>query len=220
MKKFGFTLTEVLITLGIIGVIAAITTPALHRGTGQAKIGPALAKFANTMETASSQLLNETGLPLLTNITNDSVTLMDRLSEYIIMSRLPDATVRSYSVKNPNGSVNLAARNFTLMYQLKDGSTFAVENTIAGPNPVPFGAYKGPIKSIYYDINGLKGTNIAGKEVFLFWLDNTGALIPYGSVAQERLSQHLNNCSTTAGNVNDGYACTGKIADNNWVADY
>lgn len=29
MKKFGFTLAEVLITLGIIGVVAALTIPRL-----------------------------------------------------------------------------------------------------------------------------------------------------------------------------------------------
>lgn len=29
MKKFGFTLAEVLITLGIIGVVAAMTIPTL-----------------------------------------------------------------------------------------------------------------------------------------------------------------------------------------------
>lgn len=29
MKKFGFTLAEVLITLGIIGVVAAMTMPTL-----------------------------------------------------------------------------------------------------------------------------------------------------------------------------------------------
>ena len=29
MKKFGFTLAEVLVTLGIIGVVAALTAPAL-----------------------------------------------------------------------------------------------------------------------------------------------------------------------------------------------
>ena len=29
MKKYGFTLAEVLITLGIIGVVAAITIPTL-----------------------------------------------------------------------------------------------------------------------------------------------------------------------------------------------
>ena len=31
MKKFGFTLAEVLITLGVIGVVAAITLPILTK---------------------------------------------------------------------------------------------------------------------------------------------------------------------------------------------
>ena len=29
MKKFGFTLAEVLITLGVLGVVAAVTMPTL-----------------------------------------------------------------------------------------------------------------------------------------------------------------------------------------------
>ena len=37
MKK-GFTLAEVLITLGIIGVIAALTAPALIQNTGTANV--------------------------------------------------------------------------------------------------------------------------------------------------------------------------------------
>jgi prepilin-type N-terminal cleavage/methylation domain-containing protein len=37
-KKFGFTLAEVLITLGIIGVVAALTAPALVKNSGTAKI--------------------------------------------------------------------------------------------------------------------------------------------------------------------------------------
>ena len=29
MKKFGFTLSEVIVTLGVIGIVAAITSPLL-----------------------------------------------------------------------------------------------------------------------------------------------------------------------------------------------
>ena len=44
MIKKGFTLTELLITLGIIGVVAALTAPALNINANNAKAGPALAK--------------------------------------------------------------------------------------------------------------------------------------------------------------------------------
>ena len=54
MKKTGFTLAEVLITLGIIGVVAALTMPTFTARTQTAKIGPALAKastaFAESMK--------------------------------------------------------------------------------------------------------------------------------------------------------------------------
>ena len=37
-KRFGFTLAEVLITLGIIGVVAAMTIPTLISNTNGAKL--------------------------------------------------------------------------------------------------------------------------------------------------------------------------------------
>lgn len=49
----GFTLAEVLITLGIIGVVAALTAPALVQNAGTAKIGPTLAKVVSTLENAN-----------------------------------------------------------------------------------------------------------------------------------------------------------------------
>ena len=61
MKKLGFTLAEVLITLGIIGVVAALTAPALVQNAGSAQIGPKLAKAVSTLELANQNMLTESG---------------------------------------------------------------------------------------------------------------------------------------------------------------
>ncbi|MBP3820883.1 type II secretion system protein [bacterium] len=53
-KKFGFTLAEVLITLGIIGVVAAMTIPTLIANTNSAKFR---SQFKKTLST-----LNQAGL--------------------------------------------------------------------------------------------------------------------------------------------------------------
>ena len=37
-KRYGFTLAEVLITLGIIGVVAAMTIPTLMSNTGKSEL--------------------------------------------------------------------------------------------------------------------------------------------------------------------------------------
>ena len=50
-KRFGFTLAEVLITLGIIGVVAAMTIPTLIANTNGAKYR---SQFKKTLSTAST----------------------------------------------------------------------------------------------------------------------------------------------------------------------
>ena len=49
MKNKAFTLAEVLITLGIIGVIAALTMPTMVNNGAKAKIGPELASAVSTL---------------------------------------------------------------------------------------------------------------------------------------------------------------------------
>ena len=54
MKKHkGFTLAEVLITLGIIGVISALTLPTVRNNTTYKQLGTKMAKFVSVMEGAT-----------------------------------------------------------------------------------------------------------------------------------------------------------------------
>ena len=58
MKKNGFTLAEVLITLAIIGVVASLTLPALMTNTGEQQAKSALKKGVNTLTEAAK--MNDT----------------------------------------------------------------------------------------------------------------------------------------------------------------
>ena len=51
-RKFGFTLAEVLITLGIIGVVAAMTIPTLMNQTGQAEFKTGFKKAVSVLNQA------------------------------------------------------------------------------------------------------------------------------------------------------------------------
>ena len=53
MKKNGFTLAEVLITLAIIGVVATLTLPALMTNTQEQQSRTALKKGINTLTEAA-----------------------------------------------------------------------------------------------------------------------------------------------------------------------
>ena len=52
MRKLGFTLAEVLITLGIIGVIATLTMPTLMSNTAEREYSTALKKAVSALTEA------------------------------------------------------------------------------------------------------------------------------------------------------------------------
>ena len=69
MKKQGFTLAEVLLTLGIIGVVASLTLPSLNKNVQGTKAAPALMKSINTLQNALSLGMAQKGLRNLNNYT-------------------------------------------------------------------------------------------------------------------------------------------------------
>ena len=99
MKKSGFTLAEVLITLGIIGVVAALATPALNSAYQKSKVSPTLRKFINTMETANQHILNDNESTRIRVAVNNSLeTYYAELSKYV-QGTASDEEYTSFSPK-------------------------------------------------------------------------------------------------------------------------
>ena len=65
MKKFGFTLAEVLITLGIIGVVAALTAPALVMSSRNEANAAKLSVVMSNLENAFTNMLVTEGVDSL-----------------------------------------------------------------------------------------------------------------------------------------------------------
>lgn len=57
MRKRGFTIVEVLLTLGIIGVVAALTIPTLSLNYQKKVLGTALATAVSSFETATTTMV-------------------------------------------------------------------------------------------------------------------------------------------------------------------
>ena len=106
MIKKGFTLTEVLITLGIIGVLAAITIPRLFNSTQNAHLGSQFSTAISTIETGMGMYLydkNVKSSSYLTIVTGDTArtpNLSDVLAalegKYIKMKALTNAPACGY----------------------------------------------------------------------------------------------------------------------------
>lgn len=212
MKKSGFTLAEVLITLSIIGVVAAMTLPNLQTDIVQRQIGPKLAKAVSTFEQASEALLNE------------------RMSDSLI-----DADIVSTAASNSTGN-DLASNLTDFMKASSDGATVTAKDgtyyqiTINNGNT----SYKQPhnnlVGSVLIDIDGnAKGADSLAEDRFRFSLYDDGSLRAYGSAnylgskgTTTTTTPWLNNCDKThSPNTNaKKEACTGYIFENNLKADY
>ena len=171
MKKFGFTLAEVLITLAIIGVVAVLTLPALMNNVGEQQYITGFKKSLNTFTEAAqlSQSLTGYDYDTVRSVSNSTDTihtvptsvygmLRDRLSideTAVDEQKAPNQTdgYVAAGVQGQEGSGNFAIylRDNTIIQFSKTPST--TDETAIGPD----GHIKG-IKALV-DVNGVKGPN-------------------------------------------------------------
>lgn len=112
-KRFGFTLAEVLITLGIIGVVAAMTMPTLMNQTNGAQYKTAYKKALSAMSQAV--VLNVALDDYNMADTDNTVTgqkFIDIFQNRMNVVKTADGTL-GYTVLTPDASSGATAANFT-----------------------------------------------------------------------------------------------------------
>lgn len=224
MKKFGFTLAEILVSLGIIGVISALTMPTLFVNTSSAKIGPTLSKAVSAFEQANIMMLNDAEADSLTDANFTTAgNHFNSLSRHLKGSRVEpvlDRVATSYR------------------YISKDGIRYAIylDNGPGTPYPglqlpdstIP---HQNGIGTVAININGSNAfPEVAsyGSEEFLFTLWDDGSLRPVGAAnwngnmnSGVGLREHWSNekCPLN-GTVSDARYCAGHIFENNLKVNY
>lgn len=166
MKK-AFTLAEVLITLAIIGVVAAMTIPTLISKYQEKQIVTALKKAYSMLSQAYTVVVAENGVPLSWDLTGDDSTtsaekLTDIFKQYLKIQKdcrstgkgcFPDV---AYKTPDGTGFVNLNNTNITShlsKVMLNDGMSMYFQvpknadckNTICGTIAVDVNGFSGPI---------------------------------------------------------------------------
>lgn len=182
-KKFAFTLAEVLITLGIIGIIAAIVIPALYSAYQEHVNYTALRKTYATITIAVSKLVYESGGKLTKAAYPTDELLFSALSQHIAFVKTcngvnikgdcwNDAGVNRFDTGAPlytdafwfNGNASggvLADGTMLIVY-----GVFQCDDSVI-PTGVPECA------RLLFDVNGAKKPNTLGKDIFEINLKQT-----------------------------------------------
>ncbi len=186
----GFTLAEVLITLGIIGVVAALTLPSLIQHYKKQVWVNQLKKTVSVLEngfklimtTESADKLSDTTLwqtalssscdnaPYCAefyNIFSKYFKVGGNLDNYRTFSSLNNSqntVFGTYREIKLNSGANLMFAYFT--------------NTPSSSNP--WGPHS-HVATVVIDVNGNQKPNQVGRDVFFFGIHKLGNLIPFGS---------------------------------------
>ncbi len=191
-QKCAFTLAEVLITLGIIGVIAAITIPTLINNYKKTQIVTKLKKVYTVMNQAVNlSKANDTWTEYPAAITNNNAAAHPDMIKYLQTALIPYLNGATFpaDVSYPNAALNQLTK-----LVLNDGTLCFIRTHQQ--------------IHVYCDINGLKGPNKNGNDIFYFFLDyelsNTskrtsgmGNFYPAG---------YFQNLNTENNTISEGYA--------------
>ncbi len=182
MKKQAFTLAEVLVTLGIIGVIAAFTLPSVITSTREKTATAQLKKTYSALQQAFLSAQEKYG-----NIADWGISMEENGGgEQVLLNYFAPFMQKVKTCKNGYGCFpNVTYKNI-------DGTNYVNWNILSGRSAmilsdgtmVMFNASSAKDYSkygqIYVDINGAKPPNQVGIDFFYFYLfDN--AIVPAGA---------------------------------------
>ena len=199
----AFTLAEVLITLAIIGIVAAITIPSLIQGYKKTEYSSKLKKFYSTMQQAiqmsqidngplenwdfQKQIEDEDGnRDYYANYEYEKTWIKKYILPYIKYNKITDGEYIP-----PETETEEAVNNPVMVY-FADGSTMTT--------------FLGDCFDIVYDVNGEKSPNESGRDQYRYTfcfaaspgMQNTQGFCPYLSGRATSREDAYNRCIQAA----------------------
>lgn len=212
LKKAAFTLAEVLITLGIIGVVAAMTMPSLIQNYQEKATVTKLKKCYSLVSQAYVSILNDEG-GSDTLQAGDDLEMMEKFGKYLKYQKtcgrnkgcFPNVTYKSVT---GNGYSKWEDDTTDRSRAILTDGTLIMFNKSA-----MWGGNEGNYlyAQIYVDINGFKGPNQLGRDFFYFYI-NPEKIVPAGAKALEEKNEDqkfTKNCIQQ-----NGYACAAWVIYN------
>ena len=228
LNSAAFTLAEVLVTLGIIGVVSAMTVPTLMQNYQRQSYVTQLHKVYNEMSQVFQQMMTDRNALNLkeTGLLNTTEQATETFKNYFKVvqdcgNNFSPCFASEYRSTTGSSIKPAEANWWSSSFVLADGAAIGLHGLIdysAGNVSYPYGY-------MYVDINGAKGPNIVGRDFFLFYYFNDGTLDDV--VTPECKTAGI--CSSTLEVQRVNYSCVGqtwpagclgRILNDNWQMTY
>ena len=163
MKKTGFTLAEVLITLAIIGVVATLTLPALMTNTAEQQAKTAFKKGINTLTEAAQMNQAIAGFDYASfNTTDTEDEEAQSLYGLLAMRTNVNYQISGTSTDEAKAVNGGATSNYVVFFRDGSALSYNAANTGMTNTKVKEMQDDGLVYGIaaVYDTNGAKGPNL------------------------------------------------------------
>lgn len=226
MKRHAFTLAETLITLGIIGVVAALTIPNLISHYQEQVTVNKLLKSYSILEQAFTSAINENG-PVDTWCSQEdlwnacSIKIYETINPYLNVVKECDKGSengcfnRSYKHRFKDATASVNSRSVVL----SDGMSISFNANTGGSvknlwckGSKTAGKAAGYCGAISVDVDGLKGKNTVDVDLFGFYLFKDG-IAPRGMPKEDTWTESFDDQCLGKGYYS-GSACSGWIIIN------
>ena len=184
--KKGFTLAEVLITLGIIAVVAALTLASMIQKYQEKVIVTQLKKQTNIMRQAIISAVEEYGTPDIwfnSDMTTQEATeiFVKNVKPYLNVTRTCNSAYPGSASDKYCAYENSPFKGYISLF-LADGTVWYVSVN----NPSCYYQWYYPYKlcaadggGLVVDLNGKRGKNKSGYDIFNFYLTSDSSLGQY-----------------------------------------
>lgn len=213
-NKKAFTLAEVLVTMGIIGVVAALTVPNLIKNYQTQSLVTSLHKVYNEFSQAFERYLSDQRVETLTESDlggGNANGIRTFMTDYFKI------------VNNCNGKYNYGSKTcFAESYGYVDseGST-TIASTCNGTYTLASGAAicvdafnnSNYVALIEVDVNGAQGPNIFGRDFFQMYVKPDGTLYDQKWLDNNQKANFAKNNGSATG-------AFGQILNDNWQMNY
>ena len=213
-RRAAFTLAEVLITLGIIGIVAAMTIPAVFTNYRKTQVSTQLKAAQSILTQMMTMASVDYGDPVTWDFSKVSdIEFGQSLTSSDIVVPLVEKYFLPYlkNIQN-NGYTTLGDAGYSI-YKNPDGkpdsnclyslavSAYVIEFANGMTIFVTLNSSQTTMKYtnvlLYIDINGKKGPNVFGRDTFLAQINSsTGKFEWYGSTSN--INSAIRNCKNRA----------------------
>lgn len=217
MKK-GFTLSEVMLVLSVIGVIAALTIPGIVQNTQDKMALARLKKEYSTLQQGINSLIANDDFHTAVDGADSGATdvqTVTTLAKYLTVAKncgLAKGCWYDTPLKYNNGTIYTANAdtNFASGQGAKailaDGAMIIINKWGVDCSYLRGDSHLSNTCSFLgIDVNGNTGPNTIGKDYFGFWITSDG-LIPQGAFNDTTGSMTCNN-----GNYETSAGCTAQV---------